>query len=96
MEMKEVVYEKKDGTEGKKYVFEAGDVVTSKYDSPRETKLGKYMNYSLGVEEEQEYIQLTAGQYNKLQKVGELTGKKIEAYEYENDFGKQVGVRVKE
>lgn len=122
--MKKVEYETKEGNAGHKFVLEPEDKVVCKYDTPRESKLGKYKNYSLGVEpvtckvniyfqdrgedgkttmtpkgegeDTVEFVQLTKAQYEKLEKIGALTGKTVEAYHYSNDFGDQVGVRVAE
>lgn len=92
--MKKVEFDKKDGTKGTKYIAEPGDKVTSRFESPRATTLGKYENYSMGIEGDIPYLQLTKGQHEKLMQSGNIQGKTIEFYEYENDFGKQTGVKV--
>lgn len=95
-----------DGTEGKSYSLQAGDVVTSRYNKvgvkssatlDKETqKPIPIENYFLGVKWEGEdiVIKITKGQKKVLDKVGDLEGKQIKGVEYENEFGKNVGVRV--
>lgn len=95
--MKEENFTRKDGSEGVKYKLEAGDKVVSRFDKPRRSKNGQYENISLGIthpEKGEVYLVLTKAQGDKLEQSGSLQGKEIEAYEYENEFGKQVGVRV--
>lgn len=94
--MKKEEYEREDGTKGTKNILEPGDKIIARYDEPRVNNSGKYPSYSLGVtiEGEESYVQLTKGQYDKLMTLKPLTGKTIEAYEYENKHGKFTGVRV--
>lgn len=92
--MRKIEFKTKDGKKGQKFVLEPKDKVTAKYNTPKATKLGKYMNYSLGIEGKNPYVQLTKAQYEKIVAAGDVAGKIIEAYEYENDFGKQVGVKI--
>lgn len=102
--MKEEKFQKKDGSEGVKYTLEAGDKVVSRFDKPRSNTQGNYPNYSLGITHPEKgdiYVQLTPAQFEKLDKIGNLTGKTIEAYEYENEYSKQkntkyVGVKIAE
>lgn len=87
--------------EDKEYVdwkFEPGDKVVARYEKPIERK-GMYVNYTLGVTHEEHgdiFVKLTGAQFKAVTKeeIGDLTGKTIEAYEYTNDYGKQVGVKV--
>ena len=95
--MKTEEFTRKDGIKGQKYKLEAGDKVVSRFDKPRVNSFGQYENYSLGVTDEklgEIYVVLTKGQYSKLKDVPSLEGKTIEAYEYENEYGKQVGVKA--
>jgi hypothetical protein len=96
--MKEIKYEKADGSEGSTFVLEAGDKVIAKFSAPRKNEKGIYDSYSLGVEgnnsDETAYVRLSKGQGEKLLKLGDLTGKTIVAYEYSNKFGKFIGVKV--
>lgn len=97
--MKTEVFTRKDNTEGVNYIPESGDKVMAKFKDVRISKSGAYENYSLGVKTldqkpKEVYIKLTGGQYRNLQSCTDLTDKTLEFVEYENDFGKQVGVRV--
>lgn len=99
--MIEEKYEKKDGSEGVKYKIENGDVVTARFDKPLKHEGGKYPNYSIGATKEdgtEIFLTLTETQFNQLEKVGNLTGKKLEGYEYESKKreGKFTGIRVKQ
>lgn len=90
-------YETKDGRKGKSYKLEAGDVVEAMFEAPKMDDSGEYTNYSLGVTSEEHgdiYIRLTKTQYEKLEKAGDIQGRKIKAYKYKNKFGEQVGVKV--
>ncbi|MBD3248459.1 hypothetical protein GF336_00250 [Candidatus Woesearchaeota archaeon] len=94
--MKEQEFEKKDGSKGVKYILQAGDKVTSRFAEPRKADIGKFPSYSLGVttdDGKEVYVQLTEGQFKRLHGK-DLTGKTIVAEEYENEFGKQIGVKV--
>lgn len=95
--MKEEKFTRKDGSKGTTYRLEAGDKVTSRYDEVRENISGEFTNYSLGVEtldKKEVHVRLTQSQTRTLKKSDKLKGKLIEAYEYENEYGKQVGVKV--
>lgn len=95
--MKKTEFERADGSKGVKYTLEAGDKVKSRYDQPRENNKGKYPSYSLGVTHEEEgeiYVQLTKNQHDQLMKSTPLNDKTIEAYEYENQHGKFIGVKT--
>lgn len=56
---------------------------------------GKFKNFSLGVVHngEDKYIKITNGQKKQLFNT-DLLNKTLEFYEYENEYGKNVGVRV--
>ena len=95
--MKETKFNKKDGSEGTSYKFEAGDKVVANFDAPKKLEGGKYDNWSIGVKLENGediYVQLTGAQATKLTESGDIRGKTITAYEYENKYGKQIGVKV--
>jgi len=95
--MKTRDFKRTDGSTGTEYKLEAGDVVTARFDKPRESTKGKFKNFSLGVTHEKHgeiYVALTEAQAASLAKFVPLTGKKITAREYTNDYGKQVGVSV--
>lgn len=95
--MKQEEFQRKDGTKGTKNIIEPGDKFKSRFDSPRKNNAGKYENYSLGIttmEGEDTFVQLTKGQAKRLQGLGNVQGKTIEAYEYENEYGKNVGLRL--
>lgn len=94
--------EKKTGKDGKVYTtykLEAGDKVIAQYNSPKVLTKGQFDNYSIGVKESETsnatmFIKLTKAQYDKLRSVEDLAGKTLKAYEYENQYGKQVGIEV--
>ena len=48
--MKKIEWSTKEGKSGVRFVAEVGDVVTSKYDTTRESLMGKFKNFSLGIE----------------------------------------------
>ena len=103
--MKTDEFDRKDGTKGTSYRLEDGDKVVAMFDKVgsrenlivKDGKPLKIMNHFLGVTYEDKEITLTVtgGQKKVLDKITDLTGKTIIAVGYENDFGEQVGCRVK-
>lgn len=95
--MKEKKYKTKEGKDGTEYKLEAGDEFVSKFDSPK--TFGNFGKYKIGAKgkkaDETIYITLTETQGKKLEKIGQLQGKTIQAYAYDNKYGKQIGVKVK-
>lgn len=86
----------KDNSKGVNYKLEAGDVLTVRFSSPKVLTAGQFPAYSIGVttpDGEDVYVRLTKAQHDALLKLGDLTGKKIEAYEYENKYSKQKGTK---
>lgn len=94
--MKETKFQRADGTEGTSYKLEPGDKVTSRFEQPKKQEGGKFENWSLGVtyQGKEIFLTLTKAQADKLNKIGHLQQKNIEAYEYENQYGKQIGIKV--
>lgn len=106
--MKKEDFKKADGTDGTKYRFEKGDKATIVYDkiyvSPERLGVNKTtgqafktQDYILGVKTEKEgeiKVNLSKTQAEKLKNREDLQGKNIEAYEYENKYGKQIGIKV--
>lgn len=100
--MKENKFTRRDGTEGTEYKLEAGDEIVSEYSKVRTTdnETVKYPKHQLGCKwkgaEGKIYVTLTTAQKEKLDKEEDLAGKTIVAYKYENKYGEQVGVAIKE
>lgn len=97
--MKKETFKRKDGSEGHKHTLQPGDEFTPRFNTPRETKAGKYTNYSLGIKDKQGndmFINITEGQAKQLKILGDIEGKELKAYEYENQYGKQVGITLKQ
>jgi hypothetical protein len=103
--MRTKTYVRKDGTEGENYFGEPGDKYVSRFE-----KVGKNENaivkdgkaiiiksFFLGVttpEGKELTLSLTQGQTKNLEKVEDLSGKTLEFTSYENEYGKQIGVKV--
>lgn len=96
--MKRETFTRKDGSEGEKFSLEPGDKFIPRFDTPRKTTAGKYDNWSLGItsvpEGKEMFVQLTKGQADKLNQLGNIQGKKMECYEYESHDKKCVGIRL--
>lgn len=92
--MKVEPYTKKDGTEGKTYIPEAGDRFVARFDKPLKSEYGMYENWILGVttaEHGDISIRLTKGQNKGLSKYVPLTGKQLGAYNYTHTKYKDKG-----
>lgn len=99
--MKTKEFDKKDGTKGQTFMFEAGDEVIALYDKPYKSnanKERKFDEYVIKVKRDKEeiYVKLTKSQFDQLLAKEPLTNKKIIAETYENKYGEFVGLRVKE
>lgn len=95
--MRKVLFERKDGSEGYKFKLESGDMLKITSKEVRETLAFKFPKYNVNVitrDNEVVSVDLTATQAKVLKDVGSIEGKFIQAYEYENQFGKQVGIKV--
>lgn len=104
--MKQEQFVRTDGSKGTSYSLEAGDEVVARFSKVGEKdnafvnsegKAVPVKNYFLGVTwgDQEITVKITEGQKKVLDKQGDLQGKTIVAEEYANDYGKQVGVRVK-
>lgn len=98
--MKTENFKRKDGTEGTKNVLEPGDEFIPRFESPRKNTKGKYDNWSIGIktvpEGKEVFVQLTKGQAEKLNKMGNVQNKKLVCYEYESHDRKCVGIKAAE
>jgi len=104
--MKKEEFDRKDGSKGYNYKPEVDDVVEAVADTifsrenliVKEGKAIKIMKYGLQVtltSGEEVFLNLTDGQQKVIKKSEPLTGKTITFESYKNDFGQQVGARVK-